>query len=469
MSTTTPTLSLTLYDSTTDQSVTFATFRAVWGGTATTSNFYKIDTWAGTVNSSLTTLQNQRGAITVSGTYVSANYYEAVVPSISSYITGMTILLKLDTDSNGTVTLNINSLGTKTVSKINTSGTVVNITGSELQAGRYNHFVYDGTQWIWVNAGTTESQVYASGTSGNIVTVDSNNMMQSSLTPWTLYGGISPSGGTVYNGRISVSVSSNNITLALKTYSGGNPSSTDPVYAWIGGTLRTITSSLSVTKNAGTNWFNSGSSELATNEIDYFAYLGYNSSDGVTIGFARIPYAETYGDFSTTNTNARYCAISTITNASSTDSYTVIGRFAATLSASASYNWSVPTYTSSNLINRPIYYTRTLTYTPTLAWTAGADPSGAVGTSLNNYKISNGTMDIIVSRLQYATAGTTVTALTCTLPMALSSQYQTCAVHLTNSGVPIATNGYATTTQVALICSSSTVNRLFIQGTMIIQ
>lgn len=181
MSTTTPNLTLTLYDSTTDQVVTFATFRAVWGGTATTSNFYRIDTWAGTVNSSITTLQNQRGAIPVPASYISANYYEATVVSITSYITGMTILLKLNTDSAGTVTLNINALGTKSVTKVNSSGSIVNITGAELQSNRYYMFTYDGTQWVWVNADSAD-QVYHGGTSGNVVLVASDGSISDSVT-----------------------------------------------------------------------------------------------------------------------------------------------------------------------------------------------------------------------------------------------------------------------------------------------
>jgi len=182
MSTTTPNLTLTLYDSTTDQVVTFATFRAVWGGTATTSNFYRIDTWAGTVNSSITTLQNQRGAISVPASYISANYYEATVLSISSYVTGMTILLKLDTDSAGTVTLNINALGTKSVTKVNSSGSIVNITGAELQSNRYYMFTYDGTQWVWVNAQSSDQVYVVGGTSGNFLKVDTDNSIVGTYT-----------------------------------------------------------------------------------------------------------------------------------------------------------------------------------------------------------------------------------------------------------------------------------------------
>lgn len=182
MSTTTPTLGLVLYDSTTDQVVTFATFRAVWGGTATTSNFYKIDTAIGTIQTNITALQNTRGAITTSALYISANYYEASVASITSYVTGMTILLKLDTDSNGTVTLNINSLGTKSVMKVNSSGSLVNITGGELQANRYYLFTYDGTQWVWVDANSGDQIYINGGASGNVVTLNTDNSLLGTLT-----------------------------------------------------------------------------------------------------------------------------------------------------------------------------------------------------------------------------------------------------------------------------------------------
>jgi len=152
---------------------------------------------------------------------------------------------------------------------------------------------------------------------------------------------------------------------------GNDPSATNPVYIRIGDTVRTITSALSVTCAAGTNWFNSGSTELATYEVDYFVYLGYNATDGVVIGFSRIPYAKEYVDFSATTTNPLYCAISDISNAASGDDYENIGRFAATLSAGAGYTWTVPAFTNRNLIQNPIYTSRKLTATTVLISTVG--------------------------------------------------------------------------------------------------
>lgn len=172
-----------------------------------------------------------------------------------------------------------------------------------------------------------------------------------------------PPQGYMINGKISVTDAAG-ITVAIKTLAGNDPSEADPVFVRIGDSVHMLTSALSVSKADGTNWCNAGSSELATKEIDYFVYLGYNATDGVVIGFSRIPGATQYGGFSATSTNEKYCAISTITNAASTDYYEVIGRFAATLSAGAGYTWSVPTYTAANLIQRPIYETRWLSYAP---------------------------------------------------------------------------------------------------------
>jgi hypothetical protein len=201
----------------------------------------------------------------------------------------------------------------------------------------------------------------------------------------TLYGSGGASEGSLVNGKFVVSVTSNNITLALKTLAGSDPSSVDPVKIIIDGVQRTITSALSVTKNAGTNWFNSGSTELATKLVNYFIYIGYNATDGVVIGFSRIPYALSYSEFSTTSTNEKYAAISTITNATSTDTYINHGRFSATLSASASYNWSISG--SGNVINRPIEKTNWLDWNSVITYSGGTTDPTSNTISVAKYRI----------------------------------------------------------------------------------
>lgn len=180
MSSTTPNLGLVLYDSTTDQSVSFATFRAVWGGPAPTSNFYKIDTAWGGLDSRIDILEAYRGAIPVSALYVSANYYEAnSISAITAYTTGMTIIVNLDTTSSGTVTLNINALGTKSLMKVDSTGTAINLTGSDLVKGRQYLFIYDGSRWLWVSANSAD-QIQIVGTSGNFIKIGSTNNLEDS-------------------------------------------------------------------------------------------------------------------------------------------------------------------------------------------------------------------------------------------------------------------------------------------------
>lgn len=189
MTTSTPNLGLVLYNSTTDQAEYFSNFRATIAGTSLSSNFYKIDTAYGSMQTEIDDIQI--GAYLTLASYISANYYEATVTGISSYTTGMKIILSLDTVSAGTVTLNINSLGIKSVMKIDSSGTPVNITGAELMVDKYYFFAYDGTRWIWVDANSAD-QIYIAGTSGNVVTVNSDNTLlgtttQSLLLSQTIY------------------------------------------------------------------------------------------------------------------------------------------------------------------------------------------------------------------------------------------------------------------------------------------
>ncbi len=202
--------------------------------------------------------------------------------------------------------------------------------------------------------------------------------------------------GFLINGKISVTDAAG-ITVAIKTLAGTDPSATDPVYVRIGDTVRTISAALSVVLADGTNWMNLGSAELATKEVDLFAKLGYNATDGVVLAFSRYPGGNQYSDWSTTTTNEKYMAVSTRTNAASTDYYEVIGRFAATLSAGAGYTWSVPTYTAINLIQRPIYETRLLDWVPTTSASSGTYTTTSL--SYAKYKVSGSTVkaDIVVS------------------------------------------------------------------------
>jgi len=188
MTQSTPNLNLLLYNSTTDQAATFASFRADLAGISGTSNMSLIDTAYGSLETRVDNLESLKSAIQVDASYVSSNYYEATVALISSYSVGMSILLRLDTDSAGTVTLKINALATVSVMKINASGTPVNMDSGELQSQRYYLFIYDGTRWVWADS-TSVDQVYHSGASGNVVLINSDASISNSTTPSLLISG----------------------------------------------------------------------------------------------------------------------------------------------------------------------------------------------------------------------------------------------------------------------------------------
>lgn len=233
--------------------------------------------------------------------------------------------------------------------------------------------------------------------------------------------------GVMYNGKIVPTiVNTDDLLVSLKTLAGTDPSATDPVYVRIGGVVRSITSAFSESLG-NANLYNSGSAELATKEIDYFVYLGYSTvSSGVVMGISRIPYATIASDFSGTQTNEKYNGgiyyngAGTISNA--TDVVVNIGRFAATLSAGAGYTWTVPTFTASNLIQRPIYESRWLDWVPTESWTAGTAPTGAGNRVFAKYQIRDRTVNIKRHK-RSMTAGATVTKISFSLPFSISTAF----------------------------------------------
>lgn len=218
-----------------------------------------------------------------------------------------------------------------------------------------------------------------------------------------MLGVFTMSGGGLIGGYFDVTVASNNITVAIKTRIGADPSATNPVYVIINNTLRKISAATSVTKAAGTNWFNAGGAELATKEIDFFLYAIWNTTpvtDIVDIGFSRIPHGRVYSDFSGTTTNEKYLAYGNASAPTSTDSVENIGRFAATLSAGAGYTWSVPTFTNVNLIRKPTYETRLLTFAPQITYSGGTTSPTSNTPSAATYQLDRAKMDVtIVSAL----------------------------------------------------------------------
>lgn len=303
-------------------------------------------------------------------------------------------------------------------------------TDQDHAVGAIVEFVSDVTQQQAIIDGLLQT-VNTNGTLDTTKVVDlttAQTLTNKVLGP-TNFSAFNAPQGFLINGKIVPSVASNNLTVAIKGLDGNDPSATNPVYCRIGDTVRSITSALSVTANAGVSLCNAGSAELATKEIDWFVYLGWNvAQNNIVLAFSRIPYAQRLDDFAYTNeTLEKSAKFSTgISGYTVSDPYELIGRFAATLSAGAGYTWSVPTFTTANLIQRPIYETRWLTWLPT--YTAGGSMTfGTVTTGRANYKIqgdkltvslyANGTLGGSASNTVIATAPFTSSA-------AVNSQWQ---------------------------------------------
>lgn len=175
------------------------------------------------------------------------------------------------------------------------------------------------------------------------------------------------------NGNLYASIVSNTIKIDILTLSWNSPTMQDPVYIRIDNIVRSITSAFSQTIPIG-NRFNAWSSELATKSIQFFVYIGWNTTQSeLMLWISRIPYGRTISDFNTSTTmDDKYIRLSTWNNVwwvsiNSNDRLSNIWRYTASLSLSP-YNWSWAT----NIINRPIYETDWLQWTASISfnWTA---------------------------------------------------------------------------------------------------
>lgn len=213
------------------------------------------------------------------------------------------------------------------------------------------------------------------------------------------------------NYQISPSVSSNNLALGILGLDGNAPSSSNPVKIRVGNTLYTLTAATTFTKNAATNWMNLGSTDLiGGNSADLFVYAiaETGAGAGLKIGYSRISHANTMADFVNTSTDEKYIA-GNWTNFNSTDKVQVIGRFRASLSVT-SFNWSIP---SALVINRPIYESDWLVYSPT--------PTGfstVPATAVYKYKILYGAASVFVRQASDGTSN----ANTFTIPLPFTAK-----------------------------------------------
>ena len=111
------------------------------------SNMTKIDQQL-KLNADNSLLSLQQPIRILNATKSSTSYYTATIANYSSYSNGNLFYLVLDNDSEDTLTLNINSYGTRSVMKIKPDGTLYNISAGDIIHGYPNLIQYDGTQWL---------------------------------------------------------------------------------------------------------------------------------------------------------------------------------------------------------------------------------------------------------------------------------------------------------------------------------
>jgi hypothetical protein len=174
-----------------------------------------LDNFAGETSASIVSLKNNE-VIDVNASQISANYYEATVSLISSYASNLKIDLKVNATNTGAVTLNINSLGTKTLKKVNSSGTAIDLASGDLVANAYNLFIYNGTYFILIGSlvSSSGSSTSGSGTlSGNNIWTGTNEFTGSTgFSVVTLTSGITL--GATHN-NVNVDATSGSITITI--------------------------------------------------------------------------------------------------------------------------------------------------------------------------------------------------------------------------------------------------------------
>lgn len=116
----------------------------------TNSNMTKIDTQMKNSADGVLTLKNAP-IKTIFANRVSDSYYTATVSDYSAYVAGNIFLLTLDTTCHDTLTININSIGTVSVMKYKSDGSIYNLSAGDIVANVPIIMTFDGTRWIILN------------------------------------------------------------------------------------------------------------------------------------------------------------------------------------------------------------------------------------------------------------------------------------------------------------------------------
>jgi hypothetical protein len=158
---------------------------------------------AATDSANLGQIQSQ--AFTYLGSVAGTDTITATTsPVTTSYAAGQTFRFVAAANNTGAVTLNINSLGAKAITKAGTSALVA----GDILANAVYQVTYDGTQFQLANPG---------------INISADSVTAASLADSSL-------GFSMVNGTITATVAASALTIAIKTKAGTDPSATDPVH-----------------------------------------------------------------------------------------------------------------------------------------------------------------------------------------------------------------------------------------------
>lgn len=166
---------------------------------------------------------NNNSTISVSGTDA---YTGTVTPAIASYVVGTKVYIIIGTTNTGASTINLNSLGAKTIKKDGT----VNLAAGDLPSGSIRCLIYDGTYFQLVGSGQgLPSQL---GNSGKFLTTNGTTASWGTVSQTfaglsdVSFTGLTSNDFVKYNGSVWVNRTVPNVRTDLGLSTSDSPTFT---------------------------------------------------------------------------------------------------------------------------------------------------------------------------------------------------------------------------------------------------
>lgn len=207
---------------------------------------------------------------------------------------------------------------------------------------------------------------------------------------------------------LTQSIASSNLTVALKHLDGTDPSADRPLYVKVGNSVIGITAALSATINASYgDVFLWDAGKIQANDAQLFVYI-INNNGTPQLGLSPSPMLTTvatnYRDAGGQTGSAKHTNIIMSGTRNATNSCDVIGRV--NVNQLDNNNWQSPT--TSLIVNRPIYHTDQMTWTPSLSAPGGTLTFSSTTFLAAKYSIDKNTLraDLYFTTTAGGTSGT---------------------------------------------------------------